>query len=140
VVPTRNLPQGVSALLAYDPAGGVEANSERMAEAIQSVRAVEVTRAVRDSSFNGHDIKVDDVIAIVDDEITQVGDSYRSVIEAVLDAEAQSPELVTVYRGADVSAKEAGSLVSALRKKHAGVEFEMHDGGQEHYPYVLSLE
>jgi dihydroxyacetone kinase-like predicted kinase len=58
----------------------------------------------------------------------------------VLDAEARRPELVTVYRGADVSAKEATSLVTALRKKHPEVEFEVHDGGQEHYPYVLSLE
>jgi dihydroxyacetone kinase-like predicted kinase len=118
----------------------VDTNCERMAEAIQSVRAVEVTRAVRDSTFNGHEIKEGDVIAIVDDEITQVGDSYRSVIEAVLDAETHPPELVTVYRGADVSAKEATSLVTAVRKKHPGVEFELHDGGQEHYPYVLSLE
>jgi uncharacterized protein len=140
VVPTRNLPQGISALLAYDPAATVEANRDRMAEAIQSVRAVEVTRAVRDSTFNGHEIKEGDVIAIVDDEITQVGGSYRAVIEAVLDAEAHQPELVTVYRGADVSAKEATGLVTALRKKHPEVEFEMHDGGQEHYPYVLSIE
>jgi fatty acid kinase len=140
VVPTRNLPQGISALLAYDPAATVEANRDRMTEAIQSVRAVEVTRAVRDSTFNGHEIKEGDVIAIVDDEITQVGASYRAVIEAVLDAETKQPELVTVYRGADVSAKEATSLVTALRKKHSEVEFELHDGGQEHYPYVLSLE
>jgi uncharacterized protein len=140
VVPTRNLPQGISALLAYDPAATVEANRDRMAEAIHAVRAVEVTRAVRDSTFNGHEIKEGDVIAVVDDEITQVGASYRAVIEAVLDAEAHEPELVTVYRGADVSAKEATGVVTALRKKHPGVEFELHDGGQEHYPYVLSLE
>src|SRR5207253_1736028 len=66
VVPTRNLPQGVSAMLAYDPAATVEANRDRMGEAIQTVRAVEVTRAVRDSGFNGQQIKVGDVMAIVD--------------------------------------------------------------------------
>ena len=140
VVPTRNLPQGISALLAFDPTATIDVNCERMDEAMRSVRAAEVTRAVRDSSVNGHDIKTGDVIAIVEDEITQVADSYRAVIDAVLSAEERTPELVTVYRGGEVTAKEANSLVAALRKKHPGVEFELHDGGQEHYPYVLSLE
>jgi dihydroxyacetone kinase-like predicted kinase len=95
---------------------------------------------VRDTTVNGHDIKVGDVIAVVNDEITEVGDDYLGVIDAVLTAEEHAPELVTVYRGDDVTAADADTLVETLRAKHAGVEFEVQTGGQEHYPYVLSLE
>jgi DAK2 domain fusion protein YloV len=140
VVPTRNLPQGISALLAFDPGAGVDDNAEKMLAAIATVRAVEVTHAVRDTSVNGHDIKVGDVIAVVDDAITQVGSDYLGVIEAVLGAETTMPELVTVYRGDEVDAREAEVLVGTLRAAHEGTEFELHAGGQEHYPYVLSLE
>jgi hypothetical protein len=140
VVPTRNLPQGISALLAFDPEAGIDENCERMLGAIATVRAVEVTHAVRDTTVNSHDIKVGDVIAVVDDEITQVGNDYHDVIEAVLVAQTTPPELVTVYRGGEVSEADAEALVATLRKAHEGTEFELHAGGQEHYPYVLSLE
>ncbi len=140
VVPTRNLPQGISALLAFDPAASLAENAERMLAAIATVRAVEVTHAVRDTTVNGHDIKAGDVIAVVDDEITEVGDDYLSVIDAVLSSQETAPELVTVYRGEDVSDADAGKLVETLRSTHSGVEFEIQTGGQEHYPYVLSLE
>ena len=140
VVPTSNLPQGIAALLAFDPSASLDENCDRMLAAIATVRAVEVTRAVRDTKVNGHDIKVGDVIAVVDDVITEVGSEYLNVIEAVLNAEAKKPELVTVYRGQEVSADEADALVSSLRETHPGTEFELQAGGQEHYPYVLSLE
>jgi DAK2 domain fusion protein YloV len=140
VVPTRNLPQGISALLAFDPTAGLDENVERMLAAIATVRAVEVTHAVRDTSVNGHDIKVGDVIAVVDDEITEVGSEYLGVIDAVLAGQKAQPELVTVYRGDAVRAEEAEQLASSLREKYPGIEFELQTGGQEHYPYVLSLE
>jgi hypothetical protein len=111
-----------------------------MLEAVATVRAVEVTHAVRDTTVNGHDIKVGDVIAVVDDVITEVGDDYLGVIDAVLTSQDTVPELVTVYRGAEVSAADADELVETLRGTHGGVEFEIQTGGQEHYPYVLSLE
>jgi DAK2 domain fusion protein YloV len=140
VVPTRNLPQGLSALLAFDPTASLDDNATRMLAAIATVRAVEVTHAVRDTSVNRHTIKTGDVLAVVDDEIAEVGDDYVGVIDAVLKAQKTKPELVTVYRGDEVSAEDADALVTTLREKHAGTEFELQAGGQEHYPYVLSLE
>jgi DAK2 domain fusion protein YloV len=140
VVPTRNLPQGISALLAFDPTASLDDNATRMLAAIATVRAVEVTHAVRDTSVNGHTIKTGDVLAVVDDEIAEVGSDYLGVIDAVLTAQKTKPELVTVYRGDEVSSDEADALVSTLREKHPGTEFELQAGGQEHYPYVLSLE
>ncbi|MFN2582205.1 MAG: DAK2 domain-containing protein [Candidatus Dormibacteria bacterium] len=140
VVPTRNVPQGISALLAFDAAADVAANRERMQVAAKAVRAVEVTRAVRASSANGKRIKEGDVIAVVDGKISQVGDDYLQVIRGVFEHQEREPELVTVYRGGEVTEDDADHLVSELRAEHPGVEFEVHAGGQEHYPYVLSLE
>jgi DAK2 domain fusion protein YloV len=140
VVPTRNLPQGISALLAFDPGASIDENTEAMAAAIATVRAVEITHAVRDTSVNGLEIKAGDVIAVVDEEITKVGNDYLEVIEAVLAAEPAMHELVTVYRGDDVTEADAEALVGTLRAAHSATEFEIHTGGQEHYPYVLSLE
>jgi DAK2 domain fusion protein YloV len=140
VLPTRNLPQGISALLAYDPGATIADNWDRMREAMETVRGVEITRAVRDSTADGHDIHEGDVIAVVDDHIAQVGGDFLSVIKAVLAAENREPELVTVYHGDVVTHDEANALVNELREAHPGTEFEVHAGGQEHYPYVLSLE
>jgi DAK2 domain fusion protein YloV len=140
VVPTRNLPQGISALLAFDASAGADGNVERMTAALRSVRSVEVTRAVRDTTSNGREIREGNVIAIVDGDIRAVGDDYHAVIGSVLAEQPSSPELVTVYRGSEVSDGEAEQMVSFLRAEHPGTEFELHNGGQEHYPYVLSLE
>jgi fatty acid kinase len=140
VVPTKSLPQGIAALLAYDAAAGLDENCTRMEDAMRGVRGVEVTRAVRDSTSNGREIRTGDVIAIVDDEITEVGTEYLPVIDGVIGHAPVQPELVTVYRGEEVGADEAEELVGALRERHPSVEFELHEGGQEHYPYVLSLE
>lgn len=140
VVPTRNLPQGISALLALEPDGTLDANCTRMVTAIEHVHALEVTRAVRGSAVNGHDIKEGDVLGILDDQITEVGDDERTVIDAVLRGVVPAPELVTVYRGEQVGQELAEVLVEGLRGDFPDTEFELHVGGQGHYPYVLSLE
>ncbi len=140
VVPTRNLPQGITALLALEPDSPIDANCSRMTAAIEHVHALEVTRAVRDSTVSGHEIKEGDVLGIFDDEIREVGSDEPSVIEAVLSSVEQAPELVTVYRGGDVTSADADALVERMRTRFPATEFELHDGGQEHYSYVLSLE
>jgi DAK2 domain fusion protein YloV len=140
VVATRNLPQGISALLSYDAAAPMEDNVARMREAAGQVRSVEITRAVRDSTANGHAIKAGDVLALIDDEITHVGSDDGEVVEGVLRSLAETPEIVTIYRGSGVSDTTARRLVRALEKAHPAIDFELQNGGQEHYPYVLSLE
>ena len=140
VAPSRNVPQGISAMLAIDPGGDGPANARRMTEAMPRVSAVEVTRAVRDSGINGLQIHAGEVMALVDDEIVQTGDDDASVIEAVLRNHDTPPELVTVYWGAQVDQGAAAALVDRLRAAFPEVEFELHRGGQDHYPYILSLE
>jgi DAK2 domain fusion protein YloV len=140
VVPTRNLPQGISALLSLEPDAALDANCTRMEGAIKHVHALEITRAVRDSTANGHDIKEGDVLGILDDAIVEVAADERTVIETVLRGAESPHELITVYRGGDVTADDAEALVAALREEFTETEFELHDGGQEHYAYVMSLE
>jgi uncharacterized protein len=107
---------------------------------MQAVHSLEVTRAVRDSTANGKEIHTGDVIAILDGQITAVGSDELGVIDEVLSSLELAPELITVYRGDGVAASDGDALVAALREKHGAVEFELHEGGQEHYPYILSLE
>ena len=140
VVPTRNLPQGISALLSLEPEAGLDGNCARMSAAIENVHALEITRAVRDSTVNGHEISEGDVLGILDDEISEVGTDEPEVIEAVLRGLEQTPELVTVYSGGEVEPAAAEALVERLRSAFPAIEFELHGGGQEHYSYVLSLE
>jgi DAK2 domain fusion protein YloV len=140
VAPSRNVPQGISAMLAIDPGGDGSVNARRMTEAMPRVSTVEVTRAVRDSTANGLSIAAGDVIALVDDEIVQAGDDEAGVIEAVLRNQGRQPELVTVYWGAQVDEAAAADVVKDLRAEFPDTEFELHRGGQDHYPYILSLE
>src|SRR5207244_1446133 len=84
--------------VAPDPGGDLASNCARMEEAIGGVVTVEITHAVRDSTADGQDIHEGDVIAVVDDRITQVGRDHLSVVEAVLDHAGREPELITVYR------------------------------------------
>jgi dihydroxyacetone kinase-like predicted kinase len=127
-------------MLALDPSADAETNAQRMEEALAAVHALEVTRAVRDSSADGREIKAGDVIAIYDGRIRGVGSEDLAVIEEVLGGLDAEPELITVFRGAGVSDEAAQALVEALRRKHGDTEFELHEGGQEHYPFILSLE
>ena len=140
VVPSRNLPEGIAALLALDPEAGLEDNRERMRDAIAAVTCVEITHAVRDSTVDGREIHAGDVIAVVDDHVTQVGTDPVAVIEAAVAEVPVAPELITVYRGAAVEDAEAARVIGALRAAHAGAEVELHDGGQDLYPFIVSLE
>ncbi|MHB8718040.1 MAG: DAK2 domain-containing protein [Candidatus Dormibacteria bacterium] len=140
VVPTRNLPQGVCALLALEPDASLEENTARMERAIEHVHAIEITRAVRDSVANGLVIREGDVLGILDDEIVRTGSDDAEVIAAVMRSVGDPPELATVYRGSDVDDAAAGEVVARLRADFPDVEFELHEGGQEHYSYVVSLE
>jgi DAK2 domain fusion protein YloV len=140
VTPSRNLPQGISAMLALDPAADADANSRRMTEALSRVSAIEVTRAVRDSSVNGLRIRSGDVVALIDGDIVQSGDDEEAVIESVLRNHERPPELVTVYWGSQVDEARGRALVERLAATFPDSDFELHRGGQEHYPYILSLE
>jgi hypothetical protein len=140
VVATRNVLQAIGALLSWEPDAPVDEVVRRMYSAAQQVRSLEITRAVRHSRVNGHDIQTGDVLACVDGQITHVGSDDCTVLEDVLRGLAEPPELATVYRGAGITEQAAKRLLATLAEAHPAIVFELHDGGQDHCPYVLSLE
>jgi DAK2 domain fusion protein YloV len=142
LIPSRTMPQGIAALIAFNYEGGMEENIKAMEEAVATVKTVEITEAARSTQLQGLKIKKGQAIAIVDDEkLVAVGDNTADVLfEAIDKAGIGSAEVVTVYYGADVEAAQAEQIVQKVRDKHPEKQVEMVSGGQPHYRYIVSLE
>jgi len=142
VLPTRTLPQGVAALIAFNYEGGMEENVQAMKEAVAGVKTVEITKAVRSTQIKGLKIKKGQSIGIVDDEeLVAAGDSITEVLfEALGKTDIESAEIVTLYYGADVEAVQAEQIVQEICDKYPEKQVEMVSGGQPHYSYIISLE
>ncbi|MBM3142324.1 MAG: DAK2 domain-containing protein [Chloroflexi bacterium] len=142
VVPTRTVPQGIAAIIAFNYEGGMEENVQAMEEAVATVKTVEITEAARSTQLQGLKIKKGQAIAIVDDEnLVAAGDNTAEVLFEALDkAGIESAEVVTVYYGADIEAAQAEQVVQKIRDKYPEKQVEMVSGGQPHYRYIVSLE
>ncbi len=141
VVPSRNLPQGIAALLAFDPEVGLEVNRKRMKRAMADVHCIEVTTAVRPSQYPGGAIARGDTIAVVDGEVAAAGAEAEEVVGAALvGLGGERLEVVTIYRGAGVDAAASRRLELAIKGRFPELEVESHDGGQALYPYIISAE
>lgn len=141
VVPTRSIPQGVAALLAFNHQADLEENAEAMARAVEDVRTGEVTTATRDAKLNGVTVRQGQIIGLEDDQLVASGDTVDEVVEALLDRMGVADlEIVTLYYGADVRQEEAEALAARLQEKYPDQTFEVVYGGQPHYFYILSAE
>jgi DAK2 domain fusion protein YloV len=141
VVSTRSVPQGIAALLAFDAAQPVERNVERMTAAASTVRTIEVTHAVRDATIDGVTTRTGDAIALVNDVLTTATASADDAALKALEIAANDGcSLVTIYRGQDCDEDAAQGLALLVAERWPDVEVEVVDGGQPHYPYVLSVE
>lgn len=141
VVPTRDLAQGVAAALAYGETADVESGAKAMGRALEGVRTGEVTTAVRAAKLDGFSIKAGDYMGLVGGELAVVCQGLEEAVETVLDRlNADEAQLVTLYRGKDVSEEEAGCLLEKLRTQHAGPNLELIEGGQPLYHYVIAVE
>lgn len=141
VVPTRSIPQGVAALLAFNYQADLEENAERMARAAQDVRTGEVTIATRDATFNGLQVRQGQVIGLCDDLLVVAGNSVEETVRALLEKmEIADREIITLYYGAGVRPEEAETLAAALQEEYPNQSFEIVYGGQPHYFYIISAE
>jgi DAK2 domain fusion protein YloV len=142
VIPTKTMPQGISALIVFNYEGDLQENVQAMTEAIPTVKTVEITEAARTTQVQGLKIKKGQAIAIVDDDkLVAAGDDMDRVLFEALDkAGIASAEVVTVYHGADVSTAQAEQVVKEIRDKYPDKQIEMVSGGQPHYRYIVSLE
>jgi DAK2 domain fusion protein YloV len=141
VLDTHTVPQGIAAMVAFHPERTADENVAAMREAARSVQTIEVTHAVRDSRSNGVVVKKGDVIALTNDHLEHVGQEYDAVVrDALSGIGAGDYELVTIYRGSQATDSQTTSVADAIRETFPGLEIELQAGGQELYPFILSVE
>ena len=141
VIPTKTIPQGISALISFDETATAEANQAGMEDAITAVKSGQVTYAVRDTSIDGKEIKTGDYMGIDDVGIQAVGQDITEVVKDLIGAMAdEDSELLSIYYGSDVEEEKANALVEAVQAVYPDFEVEAHAGGQPIYYYILSLE
>jgi len=139
VLPTKTIPQGISALLAFQPEGDFEENKEVMQESFAGVSSGEVTYAVRDTTIDGREIHSGDILFLGDHGLLS---SAKDILSAMREAipKMGEGEMLSLYYGADVKAEDAENLVSVLREEFSDLEIELQNGGQAVYYYIVSLE
>jgi DAK2 domain fusion protein YloV len=141
VLPTKTMPQGVAAVVAFHPERSLADNVAAMRAAARHVQTIEVTHAVRDSRSNGLTVRKGDVIALINTRLEHAGKEYDSVVgEALSGIGAADYDLVTIYRGQQATDSQAARLTDSIRGSFPGLEIEVQSGGQEHYPFILSVE
>lgn len=141
VVPTKTIPQGMAAILAFNPELSVEDNKQNMTEGFAHVKTGQVTYAVRDTSIDGVEIHKDDYMALAEGKIIvstpQMMDAAKQVIDHLIDEDS---EIVTVIYGEDATEEQANELASFIEENFADAEVEIVEGKQSLYPFILSVE
>lgn len=141
VIPTKTIPQGITALINFIPDQSAEENAKRMTEELENVKTGQVTYAVRDTVIDDKEIKQGDYMGIGDKSILAVGKDIKSTTEELV-AEMIDEEsaIICIYYGEEVTEEDANALGASLEEKYPEVEVEIHFGGQPIYYYVISVE
>ena len=141
VIPTKTIPQGITALVNFIPDYTAEENKEAMTAEIENVKTGQVTYAVRDTEIDGKTIKQDDYMGIGDKSILSVGkelkDTTLEMVDEMIDDESA---IVSIYYGSDASEEDASEIASIITEKYPDLEVEINNGGQPIYYYIISVE
>jgi dihydroxyacetone kinase-like predicted kinase len=141
VIPTKSVPQGLSAILAFQEQAGPDENTEEMTAAIQHVKSGQVTCAVRDTNMDGIEIKQGYFIGIEDGIIVSsepgLMEASKKLLKEMIE---EGSEIVTILSGEDAKEDDIEELDSFIREMYPEVEIELHPGGQPLYPYIFSVE
>ena len=141
VIPTKNIPQGFAAALAFNPDASSEENKTDMIHSMDNVKAGQVTYAVRSTSVNGFDLKEGDIIGLDDKKILAKGDNVDDTLVALIGKlKESSHEIITLYYGKDVKEEEAEALAAKVSEQFPDCDVDFHYGGQPIYYYLVSLE
>ena len=141
VIPTKTIPQGITALVNYIPDHSAEENKEQMMAEIENVKTGQVTYAVRDTEIDGKTIKQNDFMGIGDKSILSVGTDLKATTLEMVDAMIdEDSAIVSIYFGSDSDEDSANELAAAIEEKYPDVEVEVNNGGQPIYYYVISVE
>lgn len=141
VIPSKTIPQGITAIINYVYDKSPEENAARMTEEMKRVKSGQVTYAVRDTSFDGKEIKQGNIMGISESSIKAVGTDIKQttleLISTMVDADS---ELISLYYGEEISEEEASTMAVELMERYPDLDVEVHYGGQPIYYYVLSVE
>ncbi|MCZ2258826.1 DAK2 domain-containing protein [Sporosarcina sp. G11-34] len=141
VVPTKTVPEGLAAILAFNPEAKVSANAESMKKAASYVKTGQVTNAVRDTSIDGIEIKKNDFMGISEGKIVASASSLEEVMKTILSAIIdEDAEIVTILYGEDVTKEDASKFESYIEENFQHVDIEFYDGKQPLYPYIIAVE
>lgn len=141
VIPTKTIPQGISALIAFMPESSVEENTENMTCELASVSSLQLTYAVRDTSVDGIEIHEGDIMAIGDQGMVEAGKSIEAtLIGALKKLVDEDTEIISLFYGADISEKEAQETALKIEENFPDTEVELDYGGQPVYYYIASVE
>jgi hypothetical protein len=141
VVPTRTVPQGLTAMLSLIPDGDIEAVAKKMNKAMSGVKTGEITVATRSVEIDGVSVKEGQVIALLDGKLVVSAESVeQGVMDLLEKAEAEQHEIVTLFYGEDMTHAEANRLADEIVTKYASLEVEVQEGGQPHYQFIIAIE
>ncbi len=141
VIPSKTIPQGIAAMLAFNPDADGDTNVARMTEILQTVKTGHVTYAVRDSNFDGKVIKKDDIIGLYDGKISAVGKDVQQVaLELISNMVDEDSEIITLYYGDMIKSEETEDIMNFIEESYPDVDVEIHYGGQPLYYYIISVE
>lgn len=141
VIPTKTVPQGITAIISFMPEAGVQENEETMLEAIQNVKSGQVTYAVRDTRIDDKEIHEGDIMGIGDSGILAVGqDIEKTAVEMLEQLVDEDSELISIYYGEEVNEEAAQNFVAEIEEKYPDLDVDAHYGGQPIYYYVLAVE
>ena len=141
VIPTKTIPQGITAAINFSAGSSADENEQAMIEAIGLVKTGEITYAVRDTSIDDHEIRKGDYMGIGDKKILSVGtDMNQVVVEMIGEMVDDSSELISLYYGADVTEDDANALKDLIAEKFSTLDVDIQNGGQPVYYYIVSVE
>ena len=141
VIPTRNIPEGISAAMAFNPEKNLEENKEEMIQSIQGLKSAEITFSVRDSNIGGLSFKKGDIIGLMGGKVAAAGKSYGEVLMAVLEGLVkEGDEIISIVYGKDVAEEDAETLHQQTADRFPDQEIEFLSGGQPLYYFYVSVE
>ncbi|HCY1058507.1 TPA: fatty acid kinase catalytic subunit FakA [Staphylococcus aureus] len=141
VIPTKSIPQGISALFQYDVDATLEENKAQMADSVNNVKSGSLTYAVRDTKIDGVEIKKDAFMGLIEDKIvSSKSDQLTTVTELLNEMLAEDSEILTVIIGQDAEQAVTDNMINWVEERYPDVEVEVHEGGQPIYQYFFSVE
>ncbi len=141
IVPTKTIPQGIAALLAFNFQSDLESNLKAMERAAHHIKTLEITIATRSVKLDGLEVKEGNFIALIDDELKGAGEDRTAlVLETLERMGAQDAEIITLYYGEAITANEAEVLAEKIRQAYPAQDVEVVNGGQPHYHFIISVE